>query len=479
MSRRIGSLVTIVAAGVVASALAVTAVSGGAPGFERGAGLLAALALVVLAAAARPAWTLSLGLAASVFNTHWNDAGIPFSVDRLLLVVGIVSVLLRELQAGGLRRLRTRPVHWLIAVAALYALASALLDGALADTAARYSLIDRLGLIPFAVFFVAPYAFREERDRRVLLGTLVALGAYLGLVALLETTGPKSLIVPSYITDPNVGIHADRARGPFTEASANGFAMFACLIASVMALGVWRSPRWRRVALAVAALCALGVLFTLTRSAWLGAGLGAVAALLAYRRTRRLLMPAAAVAMILVLGAFAAIPGLSGKADSRTNAQSPVWDRKNSDGAAIRMVETRPLLGFGWGTFRYEGASYYVQSPDYPLTFVPDVHNLFLAHAVELGLLGAGLWLLAVLAGVGGAIFARGPPELSAWKIGLLALFVDWLVIANTTPMSVTMPTLLLWAWAGIARGGRSGPTPATAAREPHRAVGRLALAAR
>ena len=62
---------------------------------------------------------------------------------------------------------------------------------------------------------------------------------------------------------------------------------------------------------------------------------------------------------------------------------------------------------------------------------------------------------------VGGSILRRGPPELRPWKIGLIAVFAAWLVIANTTPMSLAMPTLLLWTWAGVARGRQTAPSPA------------------
>jgi O-antigen ligase len=430
---------------------------------------LAAVSFVVIAAAARPSWTLSVGLALSVFNTHWTKLGVTFSVDRVLLAVGVVSVLVREFRDGGWPRLRTQPVHWVLAAAVIYATTSALVDGALADKTARFSLIDRFGVIPFAVFFVAPFAFREERDRRVLLGALVALGAYLGVTALLETTGPSALVLPSYITDPSIGTHIDRARGPFTEASVNGLVLFACLIASVIASTLWQSRRWRYAALTVAGLCALGVLFTVTRAAWLAAGAGALIALLSVRETRRYLIPACIVGLLMVVGAFATIPGLLDQAQSRKNSESPLWDRRNSAAAAVRMFHERPLLGQGWGTFRYTAVGFYVQDPDFPLTFIPDVHNLFLLVAVELGLVGCLLWALALLLGVGGAIFARGPPELRPWKIGLLALFVAWLILANATPMSAPMPTLLLWAWAGVARGGRqfAASSPGPAASRP------------
>ena len=188
------------------------------------------------------------------------------------------------------------------------------------------------------LFFVAPKAFREERDRRILLGTLVALGAYLGLTALFETVGPDALVVPDYISDPNVGTHEDRARGPFAEAAANGLSLYGCMVAAVIAAITWRDRRWRQVAGVVAALCALGILLTVTRAAWIAGAAATVLTLLAVKETRRFVIPAVAVGGVGVLLAFAVIPGLQGQAEDRANDDRPVWDRENSTAAALRML---------------------------------------------------------------------------------------------------------------------------------------------
>jgi hypothetical protein len=58
---------------------------------------------------------------------------------------------------------------------------------------------------------------------------------------------------------------------------------------------------WALLAAGVAALCALGVLFTVTRSPWLGAGAGATAALVFARETRRWFLPVAGLAALLVV----------------------------------------------------------------------------------------------------------------------------------------------------------------------------------
>ena len=115
------------------------------------------------------------------------------------------------------------------------------------------------------------------------------------------------------------------------------------------------------------------------------------------------------------------------------------------------MLEQKPTFGFGWGTYRVKAIDYYRQADDIPLTIIQDVHSVYLNNAVELGLLGAGLWAFALMWAIGGAITRRGPPDLRPWKIGLIGLTCMYLVVAGATPLSFTLPTLLIWTWAGIA----------------------------
>ena len=445
-------LVAVLGAALVAVAAAVyaRAVSHGTSevdAFQRAAWVLAAAPAAFIALSVRPAWIISGGLALAMFNSHWSDLGIGVALDRVALATAVVSILIREYRT---RRIATRPVDWLLMVLGAYAIGSALIAHTWGNSVDRFTLLDRFGLLPFFLFFVAGYAFREEQDRRILLGTIVAMGGYLGLTALLETTGPHSLIVPHYINDPYVGIHYGRARGPFVEAGADGLALFACGVAASMALIIWRDRRARYLAGIVVALCALGVLFTVTRAAWLSAIAGGVVALVAARETRRYVLPALGAGLLVTIVALAVVPGLSAHVTNRTNDKQPIYDRKNSDAAALRMIAAKPLLGFGWGHFTTDSLSYYRQALNYPLSEVRAVHNVFLANAVELGLLGAGLWIVAMLIVFGRAVMRRGPPALRPWQIGLLAVFVSYLVSAQTTPLGYALPTLLLWTWAGI-----------------------------
>ena len=294
--------------------------------------------------------------------------------------------------------------------------------------------------------------FGRERQRRFLLGVLIAVGAYIGIVNFFEGVGLKGLVFPTYITDPAIGLHFGRARGPFVESVADGLSLYMCAVAAAIGFSIWHRRWVRVVCTAVIVLAALGMLFTVTRAVWIGAIAGTLVAMLTMPRTRRYIPVALAIGAVGVFAALVLVPGLATKADTRLQDRSPVWDRYNTNSAALRMVEARPIFGFGWQTFPTVGPDYMRQADSYPLTGAGlEVHNVFLSHAGELGLAGATLWAVALFGAVGGSIVRRGPPELHPWRIGLIAIFVAFLVVANFGPLSYPFPNLLLWTWAGIA----------------------------
>jgi len=437
----------VAAALAVAVAVAVAGRDGPADGFLVLTLLAAAAGGAVLVLAVEPAITICAGLVLSVCSGHFGSLHSPIGVDRVVLVAGIGAVIVHELRSPT-PRLRVRGIDLLLAAIAAYATVSALYAGTLRSNEPFFALLDYLGIIPFLLFWTAPAAFATPRQRRMLLTTLVGLGIYLGATAVLETVGPRALVWPRYILDPSVGLHADRARGPFAEAAADGLAMVFCAIAAAVALA-GRPRRWPWPALAIG-LCAVGVVFTLTRQIWLAATIAGAAAMLTERRLRPWLVPAAVVAGAGVLLIFSVVPGFESRADSRLNSRSPLWDRLNSNAATVRMIGERPLLGFGWGTFPSRGLSYYRLAPDRPLTTVALPHNVFLANGSELGVLAVLAWVAALAIAVGNGLRRRGPPELDRWRGGLVAVALAWLVVANFTPMGYAFCHSLLWLWAGI-----------------------------
>jgi O-antigen ligase len=157
--------------------------------------------------------------------------------------------------------------------------------------------------------------------------------------------------------------------------------------------------------------------------------------------------------VVLVGGALVLVPSLQAKLGARAVAQKPVWDRLNSDAAALRMIESRPLLGYGWGTFPRYSPHYYHVAKAYPLSAVTEVHNVVLSNAAELGAIGLGLWLLGLTAAMVAPFRRRGPPSLEPWKLGLVAVAVAWFVQANFAPLAYAFDNYLPWLFAGIALG--------------------------
>jgi O-antigen ligase len=311
--------------------------------------------------------------------------------------------------------------------------------------------------------------FAGERERKMLLGTLVGLGAYLGITAIFESVGPHALVFPHYIIEVDEALAEARADGPFQSSVAEGIANFACGTAATIAFFQWQGWLKRSAAAFVVAVCAFGCFLTLERGVWLAAVVAILVVGLATRSGRRWLVPGVMIGAIALVGALVIFPALEQKASSRANDQLSVWDRENQAIAGANMVEAKPLLGFGWDRYESDSIGYFRQTKDYPLVGYSSsekplpLHDIYLSYAVELGLVGAVLWLCVLLWGVGSAIFVRSSAELRPWKMGLLAFAVFFIVVGVFNPDQAPFPTLLLWAWAGVALG--SAPLASQAQR--------------
>ena len=413
----------------------------------------------------RPSIYITLGIVLSIFAGVWGHVGLgvqhlPIKPDRLLIGLGLALLIVRAPGARDRSEIRFHFIHILMILAATYAVISALLAHTLFHKLGLFGLLDHFGFVPWLLFVFAPVAFETERDREILLIGLTVCGAYLGLTALFETVHLTALVIPHFINNPLLGIHYGRARGPFLEAVANGMALYGCGCVAAVAAARWTG--WARAfAAAVTILCALGVLFTLTRAIWIGAAAGTLLVLIGFRGMRRLLVPVIVVGGLALGGALVFIPSLAGNASHRVTAELPIWDRDNLNAAALRMVGVKPLLGWGWNTFIGDSAPYFRQAGTYPLTGLGNgVHNVVLSNLVELGLVGTTLWLLVLLTAVGGAVISRGPPSLRPWRMVAAAYAVMWIVTAMVGPVTYTMPNLLLFLFAGVALAGWRSVSP-------------------
>lgn len=440
---------------VVAAVIATRYHTVPAPQFLVLSSLVGLAGLAAVATGTHPAVLLSAGIVLSPMAGNWGYVGFPSFVapDRMLLAVAIIATLLRVPAVRDRPLPRVGPPHVVLGAFVGYVTLSALVAGTVMIDPLR--LVDRMGLLAFALLLVAPVVFLTERDRRTLGWSLVGLGAYLAVIGILETVHADRFVIPSYINDPSLGIHYGRARGPFLDAATNAFAMFACASAALIMRRTTTDARLRALCVVVTAGCALGVLLSLQRSAWIGASTATLLTFITFRELRPWLLPVVTAAVLGVLAAFAVVPGLSAAADTRANSEGSVWDRRNLNTAALNMFLEQPLVGQGWDTFGRRANDYFWQGEDYPLTAQQKtgVHNVVLSRLCELGLVGTTLWLvgiaLAVLAGL------RGPPssELRPWRMALFALSTYFVVLLLVTPMAGTFTPILLLTWAGLAAG--------------------------
>jgi O-antigen ligase len=414
-----------------------------------------------------PVYSLCAAIVLTIFAGGWSQIGLEgLPLNRLFILVVMLQFALRAPGIAGLPKLQVRGIHLVMALAVLYATASAAAAGTLTIEEGFIHLTDVFGAVPFAIFFLAPSVFAGERERSALLATLVGLGVYLGLTGAFEAVGPRALVFPSYINLTDINAEgAVRVSGPFQSPVAMGFGTYACAVASVLALQRWRDRRARLLAMVAGATCLFACFATLERGVWIGAIVATIGTALATRKGRRWLIPGLAAAVVVISLALVLSTELANNTAQRATYNVSVWDRQNQTNAGLRMVSAKPLFGFGWDRYRENSAEYFRQAEDYPLSgnvqgitigepheTLP-LHNTYLAYAVELGLVGLALWLVSVAAPVLGAIFRRGDPALRPWRLALLALSLFFAVISIVDPHEQPFPMMLLLLWAGLAYG--------------------------
>jgi len=184
---------------------------------------------------------------------------------------------------------------------------------------------------------------------------------------------------------------------------------------------------WRRLALfAVVLAGALGVFLSLSRGSWLGALVAVAGVFFIYRR-----LTIQFLALSVVLGLVLAAGPLASQfsyAVQRIGVEDTAASRLITDNAAIRMIEARPLLGFGYGNFEHFSEQYKERVGDIPVKS-GSAHHTYLALAAENGLPSTALYLFP-----------------AAWL--LLLSFRRWARVPRTGMMNRAM---LVFMWLAMA----------------------------
>lgn len=250
-----------------------------------------------------------------------------------------------------------------------------------------WSLVADKFIVPFTLFHVAILVFTSDAARRRFQIFIVFTLAYLVFIAVAFLAGANELIFPRFILDPGLGLHVERARGPFLQAVANGLALNLLGILAVVFV-----EHRKRIVLFLWLLLPLAVLATLTRAVWISFAVSfALALRIGDRRVRRAATILAIAAPFFVGGALLGSSDLVKTLRERTEESGPVSARMSVYEAGWTMFLNHPFTG--WSASRmYPELARRMQG--YHLrTFYP--HNTYLSLLVEFGV--PGLVLYAVL----------------------------------------------------------------------------------
>jgi len=314
------------------------------------------------------------------FNFH--------SIDRFAFGLLIVVVLLRlcvlqqPLRLGG-------PVTWPMLTMLLLAFYGVVSQPNNAET---WSLFAAKWLVPFTLYQLAAYIFDDAQSlRRFETFSLVVLG-YLSLTAIFFLIDAKQFIFPRYILDESLGYHADRARGPFLQAVANGVALN---LLGLLALNSFRRKRLRALlALFFLASLPLAIVATKTRAVWLSFALS-ILGLLFFSSSRRLKRACLCLVIAGGIGLATAVSFADRNASltDRLEERGPVIFRMEIYQAGWEMFLQKPLAGWGAAKMQTELSKRISDFHQEQFFF----HNTYLEIVVQYGLVGLVLYLWIVV----------------------------------------------------------------------------------
>lgn len=230
-------------------------------------------------------------------------------------------------------------------------------------------------------------------------------------------------------------------------------------IALMFAQAEWYAARRDgRSVLGPAAVCLLGItclLLSLTRSSWIACALGTVSLAVYWgRREPRgsMVRALAPLVAIVAVSAWLAWPDI----DARLHAdhEEAAEERWRLVLIATEMVKAHPVIGVGINNARdrlREFTPDWVSSRDW----VYVVHNQYLLVASETGLIGLGLFLSALVAGMRATLAAVRSPDRLVSETGaiLLASMVIMLWGMQGDFYAGTQMYVILWVVLGMATG--------------------------
>jgi O-antigen ligase len=387
----------------------------------------------------------------TMFSGNTGLMGLPLSPDRPLFAFAVLLLLLDP----DRERLRWR---WFYAVAALMILWTVLSwtsTGSITDGVKAFALLDRI-IGPLAMFPLGALIFSTEHRRELFLRTVALMAIYLGFTGLFEYLRIGALVFPSYIMENLSPSTEIRAGGPYLFPEPLGLVSAIAMFTCGLLVRTTTARLWRAIGMLGVFFGFVGSLVCMVRSVWLALILAGLVVGLIVPRIRRRLPVMLVVALAVVAIIIFVFPDFRDVLINRIMTERSVYDRQNTNVAALRVIEQYPLFGIGWGEFLHQNVDWVRQADTYPVTTVTiEIHNVFLSRAAETGIPGLVLWLLCFITGPLLALLSK-PLTASAryWKLAGLAAFIMWFVPSLSSPNPYPTPNYLVWLIWGIAARG-------------------------
>jgi O-antigen ligase len=248
-----------------------------------------------------------------------------------------------------------------------------------------WSLVASKFIVPFTLFHLAILVFRSARAQAHFEIFGIVVLAYLIFTAVAFLLDARTLILPRFILDDSLGIHADRARGPFLQAVANGLSLNILGL-----LAVAFSQTRRSMILLLWLFLPLAVLATMTRAVWISFAVSVAAAgfRIGEHSIRRACLGLACAGLLLGVFAGLSSDSLKNALSDRTEDRGSVDVRMAVYDAGWAMFQERPLTGWPAGGM-YAELARRMQGYDLRAFYI---HNTYLSLLIEFGLPGLVLY---------------------------------------------------------------------------------------
>lgn len=144
------------------------------------------------------------------------------------------------------------------------------------------------------------------------------------------------------------------------------------------------------------------------------------------------------------------------KIDTSSEMRLAIWE------SSVAMILDHPILGIGWGAYRfvYPEYDFYINDPS---VIIYHAHNMYLNYAAEIGVIGAMAYFWFFFGTMLAAFFAAGQAESSLarrFELGVGLALVTVALGGLTDDVVFNIPTsMLLWMGCALAMAARGAET--------------------